>query len=212
MHEDVDLLWCVAGDFNAVLHSHEKEGGGAFNQRAGQSFAQCIFDCNLLDLGYKGPLFTWHSGALKEWLDRALGNTQWQSLLPNGSVINVPLLSSDHCGIWIRADGDASERDQHYFKLLGSWLEQADFEAQVKHAWRQSDSWNMNIARLTSRLIQWNQDVYGNLFKRKRRLLGRLEGIDRALFQGPNERFFQLKKELWTQYNSILDQEEAYWF
>lgn len=75
MHEDVDLPWCVAGDFNAVLHSHEKEGGGAFNPRAGQSFAQCIFDCNLLDLGYKGPLFTWHSGALKERLDRALGNT-----------------------------------------------------------------------------------------------------------------------------------------
>lgn len=82
----------------------------------------------------------------------------------------------------------------------------------MKHAWRQSDSWNTNIARLTSRLIQWNQDVYGNHFKRKRRLLDRLEGIDRALFQGPNERFFQLKKELWTQYNSILDQEEAYWF
>lgn len=72
-----NLPWCVVGDFNAVLHPHEKEGGGAFNQRLAQSFANCIFDCSLVDLGSNGPLFTWRSGSLRERLDRALGNTQW---------------------------------------------------------------------------------------------------------------------------------------
>lgn len=121
------LPWCVAGDFNAVLHAHEKEGGGAFNQRAGQSFAQCIYDCSLVDLGYKGPLFTWRSGSLRERLDRALANTQWQTLFPNVSVVNLPLLTSDHCAIWLRPKGEARRNDHHYFKFLGGWLDHENF-------------------------------------------------------------------------------------
>lgn len=50
--------WCVMGDFNSVLHAHEKIGGGAFNNRAGQKISQCILYCNLVDLGYKGPMYT----------------------------------------------------------------------------------------------------------------------------------------------------------
>lgn len=125
------------------------------NHRVGQAFAQCIFDCNLIDLGYKGPLFTWRS-----------------------SVVNVPLLSLDHCGVWLRPQGDFFTRDHEYFKFLGSWLEHDDFGPQVRNAWRYLDSWSANIAHLTSRLSTWNREIYGNLFKRKRRLLGRLEGID----------------------------------
>lgn len=110
----------MSGDFNDVLHAYEKEGGGVFNNRVAQSFSQCIFDCNLVDLGYKGPLYNWRSGTLKERLDRALGNPQWQSLFPNSSIVNSPLLSFDHCGVWIRPQGDFSIRDQDYFKFLGS--------------------------------------------------------------------------------------------
>lgn len=54
--------------------------------------------------------------------------------------------------------------------------------------------------------------MYGNIFKRKKRLLARLEGIDRKLLEGPSERLSHLKRDLWGQYNAILDQEEVYWF
>lgn len=202
----------MIGDFNTVLHAHEKEGGGVFNQRAAQNFSQCIFDCNVIDFGFKGPLFTWRSGAFRERLDRALGNAQWQSLFPNSSVVNIPLLSSDHCGVWLRPEGEPHSHDHGYFKFLGSCLEHDDFPAQVKNVWRNSDPWPINISRLTNCLIHWNREVYGNIFKRKRRLLGRLEGIDQSLLAGPNERLTHLKKDLWSQYNALLDQEEAYWF
>lgn len=54
--------------------------------------------------------------------------------------------------------------------------------------------------------------MYGNIFKRKKRLLAHLEGIDRKLLEGPSERLSHLKRDLWGQYNAILDQEEVYWF
>lgn len=53
-----ELPWCVLGDFNAVLHSHEKSGVREFNRRSGQKFADCLFDCGLVDLGCNGPLFS----------------------------------------------------------------------------------------------------------------------------------------------------------
>lgn len=39
IHDNFRLPWCVVGDFNSVLHPHEKTGGGEFNSRAGQRFA-----------------------------------------------------------------------------------------------------------------------------------------------------------------------------
>lgn len=68
------------------------------------------------------------------------------------------------------------------------------------------------MARTQKSLHHWNIEVYGNLFKRKRHLLARLEGIDRKILEGPNERLQALKKDIWAQYNSLLDHEEAYWF
>lgn len=167
IHNNINLPWSVAGDFNSVLHAREKEGGRAFNHRAGQQFAQCIFDCNLVDLGCKGPFFTWRSSTLKERLDRALGNTQWQSLFPNCSIINVPMLSSDHCGVWLKPMGDHDVSNKPYFKFLGPWLEHEDFHVQVQNAWQLGDSWNSNISHLSKSLDQWNRNVFGNLFLKK---------------------------------------------
>lgn len=121
-------------------------------------------------------------------------------------------MSYDHCAVWLRPDGDWLARDQRYFKFLGPWVEHVDFQSQVKNAWRTDDPWNTNVSRLTACLTHWNRHTYRNIFKWKRRLLGRMEGIDRTLLVHPNERLSQLKKDLWTEYNSMLDQEEAFWF
>lgn len=42
------------------------------------------------------------------------------------------------------------------------------------------------MTRVTDNLEVWNQESYRNLFERKRRLLGRLEGINSKLLEGPN--------------------------
>lgn len=50
--------WYIAGDFNQVLFTHEKQGGAPFHSSASNSFAHCINACHLVDLGFQGQPFT----------------------------------------------------------------------------------------------------------------------------------------------------------
>lgn len=58
---------------------------------------------------------------------------------------------------------------------------------------------------------KWNSEVFGNLFARKRRVLNRLSGTQRALASNPSESLLRLEKWLIEEYSSILLQEEEYW-
>lgn len=141
-----------------------------------------------------------------------MGNVKWQELFPSNLVVNLPLPSLDHCGIWLKLGSPLPSRGQQYFKFLGPWLSRVDFYVQLRNAWRHGDSWATNMLSTLATLGKWNTEAYGNIFQRQRRLIARLEGIDRQLIEGSNERLQALKKELWSQYNTLLDHEEAYWF
>lgn len=205
--------WCVGGDFNIVLYESEKSGGAPINYPSCMVFSTCLDQCNLLDLGYKGPQVTWAGGDLRERLDRVVCNQAWLSLFVDSSMVNLPLPSTDHCGLWIRLSANGPRHGtKNYFKFLGPWLEHPEFRVQLENSWRASSSWNDNISRLSNTLKAWNHDVFGNIFKKKKRILDRLEGIQCGLLQGNNERLLGLKEELWDEYCSILLQEEAYWY
>jgi hypothetical protein len=202
--------WCIAGDFNHALYEHEKQGGGPINQVGSSDFSTCIHSCQLLDLGFKGQPFTWFKGALKERLDRILCNAAWHAKFPRGSNTHLPMPSSDHVALWLRMkEGRTSRRN--YFKFLTPWLEHDDFVNQIRNSWILSDNWSPNIQRVTNNLKDWNHNLFGNIFKRKRRVIKRLEGINNNLVQGENDRLRILKIELELEYNQIVHQEESYW-
>ena len=46
--------WLCFGDFNEILHPHEKSGGNERNVNSINSFRQPLRDCELADVGYKG--------------------------------------------------------------------------------------------------------------------------------------------------------------
>jgi hypothetical protein len=204
--------WCVAGDFNQVLFDHEKQGGGSVNSNGRSAFQECIDTCQLLDLGFQGQPFTWRRGPVKERLDRVLGNADWQNLFPNSNITHLPINSSDHSGLWLRLGSNNNTNRRNYFKFLGSWLEHPDFEQQVIHSWSNSDNWQGNVSRLTDNLKSWNKNTFGNIFRKKHRIIKRLEGINNKLLIEDNESLHILRDQLWNDYNTILDQEEGYWY
>ena len=53
--------------------------------------------------------------------------------------------------------------------------------------------------------------MFGNLFTKKKRLLARLHGTQKALANNPNEFLLELEQQLLSDYSLVLMQEEEYW-
>ncbi|KAL5544921.1 hypothetical protein UlMin_008705 [Ulmus minor] len=91
------LPWLCGGDLNEILFDHEKKGGGARDSYLLRNFREALEYCNLADLGFRGPKFTWcrgnnNSNFIQERLDRMLGNSGWSDLFPNSIVHHLRLL------------------------------------------------------------------------------------------------------------------------
>ena len=67
------------------------------------------------------------------------------------------------------------------------------------------------IANFSKRVQIWNMVVFWNVFQNKRCLEARLNGIQRALANGPNDFLLDLDRKLRLEYYSILQLEEDLW-
>ncbi|XP_020218744.1 uncharacterized protein LOC109801977 [Cajanus cajan] len=55
----IDGPWNLVGDFNVVLHQHERMGGALnANLRGDCAFRYFVDQCSLMDIGFNGPPFT----------------------------------------------------------------------------------------------------------------------------------------------------------
>lgn len=90
-----NLPWLVAGDWNEVANAGEKQGGAPVRQNRCRKFTQCIDDCELIDMGFSGPRYTWVNSQqghriIRERLDRALCNIAWREKFPEAWVEHLP--------------------------------------------------------------------------------------------------------------------------
>jgi hypothetical protein len=51
-------VWVLIRDFNEIVDSSEKQGGGNWPRSQMEAFQRVILDCGLSDLGYKGLKYT----------------------------------------------------------------------------------------------------------------------------------------------------------
>ncbi|KAF7815008.1 RNA-directed DNA polymerase [Senna tora] len=128
--------WVVMGDFNSYLFAHEKQGGGAPNASCMDRFSRCISNCNLVDLGFKGPKFTWKRNNIMERIDRVSGNQVWVSNFSNYSVFTLPSFKSDHNAILLKPTVHSmSSSGEKPFRFQAAWLTHNSFEDLVVCHW-----------------------------------------------------------------------------
>lgn len=96
------------------------------------------------------------------------------------------------------------------------------FSTLFKNYWHTSESlpsssslllsrFQHRLKYLTSNIIDWNKNHFGNLFWKKHRLLARLRGIRLALSCKPSTFLYSLENQLIQDYNHTLHQEFLFW-
>jgi hypothetical protein len=71
--------WLCCGDFNEVLSQYGHVGPRDRTEAQMTALQECLQDCELMDLGFEGPKFTWFNrkdadSHVKVRLDRAVAN------------------------------------------------------------------------------------------------------------------------------------------
>ena len=98
------MPWVIAGDFNELLLSEDKFGGRAVNVNRSLLFKDSLDKCNMLDIGFAGPRFTWTNrrevqALIQERIDRFFVNPSWCVMYPDAKITHLTWCHSDHCPV-----------------------------------------------------------------------------------------------------------------
>ena len=91
------------------------------------------------------------------------------------------------------------------------WLSDLSFPKVVSKAWSHNRSLVDSIDTFTKDAALWNKNSYGDIHAKKKRVLARLYGAQRALSNRPSAPFIKLEKSLHLELETLLDQERDLW-
>ncbi|XP_070054198.1 uncharacterized protein [Nicotiana tomentosiformis] len=164
-HMVIDGPWFIGGDFNIILDLDEKRGGRPHRMYKNLDFSSCMDNCEVKDLGYVGPKFTWCNNwdpRRRIWkrFDRIFPNDLWCQLLQNNIVKHLPRIGSDHRPLLLSCH-NRNNNGIKYFRFLDFWTEQPTFMNLVEEVWATSICGNalwklqQKLKMLSKRLTQW---------------------------------------------------------
>lgn len=199
------------------MFPNDKFGGRSVNQKRVEMYFKTMDLCNLVDLGYVENSFTWtnkrHRNQVLERLDRGWGNVEWLTCFRNASITHLPCITSDHCPLHIKLAYTPTIHVIKPFRFEPIWLCDPNFNTVVNHAWNErGDGIEEKFYVVGNKLQDWNVRSFDNVDHKKKRVVVRLEGVQKALHTNPNSDFY-MDSEITLQNKMIpiLNQEEWLW-
>lgn len=214
--QNIDTPWLLLGDWNEILLPGEQKNC-IFSHNRATAFWNVLDSCGLLDLQTSGGKFTWHRMEgykhMAKKLDRGIANLQWRLAFPEAFIEVLCRLHSDHNPLFLRLGGLPQMRGPRPFKFEAAWIVHSDYQGVVQHAWGTRRGRPMEaLAQVRDQSINFNKEVFGNIFKRKRNIEARIRGIQKTLERVDSLALYHLEQSLQHDYNHILFQEEVLWY
>ena len=210
------------GDFNAILHSSEKQCTKQPHTAQIDAFRQALDICQLEDLGYKGYPFTWTNkrpsdANTKLRLDRVMATKGWIDNFPISNVVHLLPHASDHIPITIHVQKfrKKNRRADRGFKFEESWLLWDDCKAQIQQAWNLSGNGEKGLAAIHAKIRACGDDLktWGDTKakpeeKETKVLQDQLDEINRVdTTKESKEEYLVVSKKL----DDLLLKQEIYW-
>ena len=91
-----NMPWVIAGDFNEPLMEDDKFGGRAVSVSRSLLFKEFLDKCNMIDIGFSGPRFTWPNkrevqALIQEKIDRFFVIPSWCVMYPDAKVVHLTI-------------------------------------------------------------------------------------------------------------------------
>jgi hypothetical protein len=101
IRDNANEPWLMLGDFNETMHQHEHFSKMKRSKHRMLDFRRMLAHCNLHDLGYVGPAWTFDNRQkegrnIKARLDRAVASHIWSELFPDVKFLHIISTRSDH--------------------------------------------------------------------------------------------------------------------
>uniref|UniRef100_A0A2C9UHG5 Uncharacterized protein n=1 Tax=Manihot esculenta TaxID=3983 RepID=A0A2C9UHG5_MANES len=137
-------------------------------------------------------------------LDRALCSPNWQFRFSHTYVTHPAKFHSNHCPLVVSLNIHV-QRMEGPFHFQLAWMNHADLGMIVGNALNSSTDIPDFIKNLALDLCLWNQNSFGNIFSKKKRILPRLAGIQKTLSIGGLQHLLKLQLKLKKQLEDILE-------
>ncbi|KAI9111425.1 hypothetical protein K1719_017115 [Acacia pycnantha] len=98
------------------------------------------------------------------------------------------------------------------FRFIAAWVLHDQFDNFVRQSWSPNMAWVQNTDQFTAACTKWNKEVFRHTEGRKKKLLRRLDGINRVVSQvGMQPKYETLQFEIWKELEDVLLQESLIW-
>lgn len=209
------------GDFNQVLSAADKMGGNLPNQNGLSSFHNMLTDCGLVDLGFKGPKFTWRNNQsgdsfIMERIDMAFANSQWRESHEHAMVFVEPAIGSDHNPLILNTDVPLNKVGKP-FKFESFWVTEEECKEVVSEAWSQvrEDPVTLKVCKklrnCKDKLKAWSLRKFGNLRLKIGVTKDQLAEVQKQLQSGFHSDLAAQEKFLMGTLEDLWQKDAMYW-
>lgn len=157
----------ILGDINQVEYSHQKMGGHKLIQGR-NDFIKCRNEWQVTDIPFHGPKFTWCNNRvgnerIYEQLDRGYASDSWLEAFPEATILNFPIVVSDHGPIILHTKPD-NKRKKGPIRMEAWCLDMEEPKKIIKEAWQKNDGGSpmfgcsKKLKNTRYELFKWSRD------------------------------------------------------
>ncbi|CAN1218975.1 Transposon TX1 uncharacterized 149 kDa protein [Linum perenne] len=212
LNPDPDVPWLLLGDFNAVIAPHEKQGKHPPRNDSTNAFKDFITNNHLLDMGYRGNMFTWSNNQegednVKVRLDRGLCSVAWRTLFDKAVIYHETIIGSDHAPLRLELH-ESNTQSRAPFRFDERWLQEQDFSDTILNAWMTNANCQDNLKTLHKIIHRWKRQNQINSRHRLLEIQRELKEVQSGVF---DEDAATTQRIFLRELNDTWRKEEQFW-